>query len=234
MRRALTAMVVATSVIVAAGIGAWLYFVNYSPDRARYPVRGLDVSHHQGEIDWQRVASDDVSFAFIKATEGGDFVDSDFAENLADARAAGVAVGAYHFFTLCRPGAEQAANFLATVPVGQPLLPPAVDLEYEGNCAARPTSEEVRAELDAFLAPVEAAFGQQAVFYITYQFYNDHVLMLPERPLWVRWIAWQPNHHDWLLWQYHDRGRVDGIDGDVDLNVLQGDLQTLSSLVATP
>jgi lysozyme len=234
MRRALKAIVVSGAVIVAAVAGAWLYFVNYSPDRARYPVRGLDVSHHQGDIDWAQVAADDVSFAFIKATEGGDFVDSDFAKNLADARAADVAVGAYHFFTLCRPGVEQAANFLATVPLDLPLLPPAVDLEYEGNCSARPSSDEVRKELDAFLAPVEAAFGKQAIFYVTYQFYNDHIAALPERPLWVRWIAWQPNHDDWLLWQYHDRGRVDGIAGDVDLNVLQGGPETLSSLLGAP
>ena len=59
-------------------------------------------------------------------------------------RAAGLKVGAYHFFTLCRPGAEQAAYFLATVPVDTDLLPPSVDLEYEGNCSVRLDAEMVR------------------------------------------------------------------------------------------
>ena len=234
MRRALTVVAITALVVAVIVAGAWIYFIKFTPDRARYPLRGLDVSYHQGEIDWGRAARDDVSFAYIKASEGGDFVDSDFGANLAGARAAGLAVGAYHYFTLCRPGAEQAANFLATVPRDQPLLPPAVDLEYEGNCAARPSSAEVRAELEAFLAPVEAAFGQQAIFYITYQFHSDHVASLPQRPLWVRWITWQPNHDDWLLWQYHDRGKVEGIAGDVDLNVLNGGTDVLSELVALP
>ena len=67
---------------------------------------------HQGPIDWQRVAGDGIGFVYMKATEGGDWVDATFAPNWAGARAAGLKVGAYHFFTLCRAGADQAANFL--------------------------------------------------------------------------------------------------------------------------
>jgi lysozyme len=141
--------------LVAAG--CFLYFRPFSPDRGRYPVRGIDVSHHQGLIDWQRVAADDVAFAVIKATEGGDHVDDAFALNLREARAAGLAVGAYHFFTFCRPGADQARNFISIVPRNQPLLPPVVDIEFGGNCPQRPSPEQLNAELSAFLAPVEAA-----------------------------------------------------------------------------
>lgn len=103
--------------------GGFLYFRAYSPDRGKYPLRGIDVSHHQGQIDWRRVAADDVAFAVIKATEGGDHVDDAFDRNLREARAAGLAVGAYHFFTFCRPGADQAKNFISVVPRDQPLLP---------------------------------------------------------------------------------------------------------------
>lgn len=221
------------SVSVVLGIG-WTYFVTFSPDRGRYPIRGIDVSHHQGDIDWQKVAADDVGFAYIKATEGGDYVDEDFASNLRAARDAGIAVGAYHFFTMCRPGAEQAANFLAQVKTIGSMLPPAGDLEYEGNCAARPDARSVAAELADFLAPVEAAFGRQAVFYLTYGFYDDYAASLPDRPLWTRWIAWHPADEDWLIWQYHDRGTVKGIEGDVDLNVWQGDKAALSAQISMP
>jgi lysozyme len=200
--------------------GAVLYYLNYSPDRVRYAVRGIDVSRHQGSIDWARVAADDVAFAIIKATEGGDFVDALFKSNVDAARAAGLAVGAYHFFTLCRAGVEQAANFLAQVDPGKVALPPAIDLEYEGNCSARPDAAVVGAELSAFLEKVEAAFGKPAILYVTYGFYNDYYSSLPKRPLWTRWIAWPPPGNEWTLWQYNDRGRVDGITGDVDLNVL--------------
>ncbi|TGU69877.1 lysozyme, partial [Mesorhizobium sp. M1C.F.Ca.ET.144.01.1.1] len=121
----------------------------FSPDRAEFPIRGIDVSHHQGQIDWQRVAADDVAFAIIKATEGGTHVDTEFATNLREARAAGLAVGAYHFFTFCRPGADQAKNFIAAVPRGEALLPPVVDIEFGGNCPQRPSPQQLNAELAA-------------------------------------------------------------------------------------
>ena len=222
MRRLVIWIAAVAVVVLLAGVGGYGYYLTYSPDRTRFPVRGIDVSRHQGTIDWARVAADDVTFAIIKASEGGDFVDTEYAKNVAGARAAGVTVGAYHFFTLCRPGAEQAANFLAQIDDPASMLPPVVDLEYTGNCDARPNSATLRAELEAFLAPVEAAFGRQAILYMIYDFYDDHSAGLPKRPLWTRWIAWEPRTSDWLLWQYHNAGRVDGIVGDVDLNVLNG------------
>lgn len=226
-------VIAALGLIVVAGliaVAGYVYYITYSPDRSHYPLRGIDVSRHQGIIDWPRVAADDVSFAIIKASEGGDYVDQQFARNVTAARAAGIAVGAYHFFTLCRPGAEQAANFLAQIADARVLLPPAVDLEYEGNCKAKPPAEKVRAELEAFLGPVEAAFGRPAIFYVTYGFYDDYYSSLPKRALWTRWIAWPPQTRDWLIWQYHNRGHVDGIGGDVDLDILNGDAQTLAGL----
>src|SRR5437016_13909496 len=81
------------------------------PSLSRYPVRGIDVSHHQGPIDWDAVASDGVTFAYIKASEGGDYQDRRFKENWLGARHAGVLAGAYHFFTFCKDGAAQAENF---------------------------------------------------------------------------------------------------------------------------
>lgn len=102
--------------VVAIAIVAGIYILTYRPDASRYPVRGVDVSHHQGKIDWSKVAGDNVAFAYMKATEGGDWKDRKFLENWKAAREAGIATGAYHFFTLCRPGKDQAENFLATLP----------------------------------------------------------------------------------------------------------------------
>jgi lysozyme len=221
------AALILSSFIAAAGF--W-YFKAFSPDRQIYPVRGIDVSNHQKTIDWRRVAADDVAFAIIKATEGGDWVDKSFARNIAAAKEAGLAVGAYHFFTFCRPGADQASNFIATVPSDRLLLPPVVDVEFHGNCPQRPTPEQLRAELTAFLDPVEAHFGKPAVIYLTDDAADRYGSVLPDRPLWVRSLALHPGHEDWLYWQYHDMGRVDGIEGDVDLNVLQGGSSRLTEL----
>ena len=210
--------------------GGYMYFMSFSPDRDTYPVRGIDVSNHQGVIDWRRVAADDVSFAVIKATEGGDWVDKSFARNIAAAKEAGLAVGAYHFFTFCRPGAEQARNFIATVPGDEGLLPPVVDIEFHGNCPARPTLEQFSAELTAFLDPVEAHFGKPAVIYLIGEAEGLYGAIMPDRLRWVRSLSLHPGHEDWVYWQYHNMGRVDGIEGDVDLNVLQGGLSRLPEL----
>ncbi|MGX5849871.1 glycoside hydrolase family 25 protein [Mesorhizobium sp. PL10] len=218
--------------LVAAG--GFFYFQTFSPDRESYPVRGIDVSHHQGEIDWRRVAGDDVAFAVIKATEGGDHVDDAFAKNLREARAAGLAVGAYHFFTFCRPGADQAKNFIAVVPHDQPLLPPVVDIEFGGNCPQRPSPEQLSVELQAFLGPVEAAFGKPAIIYLTDEAAAAYLGQITVRQRWLRSLALKPSEDGWIYWQYHNMGRVDGIEGDVDLNVLQGRQQTLAELFARP
>ncbi|AZO09051.1 lysozyme [Mesorhizobium sp. M3A.F.Ca.ET.080.04.2.1] len=223
------------SLVLAAlvGAGGLIYFHTFSPDRDRFPVRGIDISHHQGRIDWRRVAADDVAFAVIKATEGGDQVDDAFATNLREARAAGLAVGAYHFFTFCRPGADQAKNFISAVPRGEPLLPPVVDIEFGGNCLQRPSPEQLNVELQAFLAPVEAAFGKPAIVYLTDDAAVAYASHIAKRPLWLRSLLLQPGCDDWIYWQYHNRGRIDGISGDVDLNVLQGGRETLAELFAS-
>ena len=218
-RLAATAVVLALVAAVLAFAG-WRWFREYRPDPARYPLRGIDVSHHQGRIDWPRVAADDVAFAYLKATEGGDYRDDAFARNWDAARAAGLAVGAYHFFTFCRPGAEQADNVLATVPAAADALPLVVDLEFGGNCGRVPAPADLRGELDAFLARVEPARGRRVVFYVTAEFLDAYGAALPPRALWRRSLLREPEPlARWVLWQYHNRGRVDGIDGPVDLDV---------------
>ena len=129
MRRKLRGVVGLVVGLGIVGAGLAFYYFNYSPDRTIHPLRGIDVSHHQGVVDWGKVAKSDVAFVILKATEGGDYVDDTFARNLAGAKAAGLVVGAYHFFTFCRPGAEQAK----VVPRDRPMLPPAVDIEFVGE-----------------------------------------------------------------------------------------------------
>src|ERR1700754_3700231 len=109
-----TAILIVAFAAFAYGFGM-LRFNN--PSLTRYPIQGIDVSHHQGAIDWKTVAvQPNVRFVIMKATEGGDHRDSLFAENWQRAGEAGLVRGAYHFFTFCRPGRDQAQNVLATVP----------------------------------------------------------------------------------------------------------------------
>jgi lysozyme len=202
-----------------AGLGA-LYIRFYEPDRTAYPVRGIDVSHHQKNIDWGKVAKDDVAFAFIKASEGGDHRDTRFATNWREAQAAGLKVGAYHFFTFCRSGSDQAKNFLDALGTDTGTLPAALDLEFGGNCNLKPEPSTIRAEIDSFLGAVERHTGKPVVLYVTPEFWDAYHPILPPRPLWIRSLFREPHQDKWDIWQYHNAGSIDGIAGRVDLNVV--------------
>jgi len=208
-------------VLLLAASTAWwfLWFPHERPSLRSGEGYGIDVSNHQGRIDWPAVASDDIAFAYIKASEGGDHTDARFRQNWAGAEEAGVRRGAYHFFTLCRPGAEQAEHFLRTAPPVGSALPPAVDLELVGNCSQRPEREAVYAELDAFLAAVEAAWGRQVLLYVGEDWEGRYpVLDRSERPRWLVSFLGRPDPR-WAVWQFHWWGRVDGVRGDVDVDV---------------
>ena len=224
MRRArwLVAAGAALTVIAGGALVLWQYAPRWHPSDRNWPSQGIDVSHHQGRIDWSRLPAQGVDFAFIKATEGGDHRDTRFAENWQGARAAGIRRGAYHFFTLCRPGADQAANFIATVPAEPDALPPAVDLEYMGNCDGRLSVDGFHRELAIFLARVEAHYGQRAILYLTEEFDTAfQVSARVDRPLWLRSLLFEPRFgaRPWRYWQVSNLRRLDGISGPVDWNV---------------
>ena len=202
----------------------YVYVRNWAPQRAHYPTQGIDVSNDQGAIDWQRVKADGVDFAYIKASEGADFRDDHFTANWRDAKAAGVEHGAYHYFTLCRLARDQAENFIALVPRAKDILPPALDLEFGGNCAARPARDVVIAEIATFIQMVEAHSEKPILLYITKEFEAEYrVSEAIDRPLWLRSLFFPPDYasHPWVMWQTSNLRSVDGINGKVDWNVVR-------------
>lgn len=218
----LAGMAATGAALLAAGYG---YYLDFEPDRNRYPVRGVDVSRHQGTIDWTALKSDGIAFAYIKATEGGDFRDPKFAENWREAGRAGFARGAYHFFTLCRKGGEQARQFISVVPKSQGALPPAVDLEFGGNCAKRPSRAALQIELAKFLKTVEAHYKVKPILYTTRAFHDAYLRSaFRSYGIWARSIYLEPDFRQksWVIWQFHERARKPGIKGPVDLNVFRG------------
>lgn len=196
-----------------------------------YPVHGVDVSRWQGDIDWARVRASGASFAFIKATEGGDMTDPRFAENWAAARRAGLPRGAYHFFYFCRPAIEQARWFIAHVPKDPSALPPVLDVEWNNEsptCRRRPPPAEVRAEMSVFLDALTRHYGRRPLIYVPPDFYRDNQLSrLTGYPFWLRSTAGHPEAvypgQPWAFWQYTGTGGVPGIQGPADINVFAGD-----------
>lgn len=218
----------AAAALVAMAGGWW------TPWAGRY-THGVDVSWHQGAIDWRTLAADDVAFAYIKATEGADHVDPRFAFNWREAATAGVYRGAYHFFTLCQPGARQAANFIAVVPREAGALPAAVDLEHMGPCRRGPTMTDVVAEARIFMDRVEAHYGVRPIIYTTREFHDAHLGQLQGERFWIRSLRVEPRFResDWIIWQHHNRGHKRGVSGPIDLNAFRGDAAALAALAST-
>jgi lysozyme len=217
-------------------ISALLYFGIIwfnNPSLKEYPVQGLDVSHHQGKIDWSEVKKSRFKFVLIKATEGTDFKDHLFKINLDSAVANGFLAGAYHYYTLAGDSEKQAKNFIETVPVSIGL-PPVVDLEYGGNSSRRPAKEDFTREVKVFLELLERHYGVKPVLYVTYEFYDQYIWgELKGYPVWIRDVFKKPGIKgvNWHFWQYNCRGRVKGIKTYVDLNVFNGDMVELKKIL---
>lgn len=209
--------------LLSYDLGYWRF--NY-PGHSQYPVRGIDISHHQGTIEWDKIKKQRVHFVYMKATEGGDYKDPEFDRNWKEAASAGLVRGAYHFFSFCKSGDEQARNFLAAVPVDINALPPVIDLEFGGNCKNRPEKDVIVRELLHFMGRVKGTHGMTLIIYATHSSYNEYLKDLSDKNIiWIRDIFKTPrlpNGRKWTLWQYANNGRVDGITGRVDLNVFNG------------
>lgn len=217
--------VVSLSLLVLAAIALVFAYPYIETARIRYTVTGIDVSHHQKAIDWKRVAKANVSFAYIKASEGGDFLDTHFVRNWRDAKEAGIARGAYHFFRACKSGALQAKNFIARVPKDADMLPPVLDAEDTIPCPAGVAPLDQVQEIRAFLDAVETHYGCRPLIYTTPEYHRAYLDgQLTGERYWLRSIHVPPLYgaHDWVFWQYHHRGRRDGVEGDVDLNAFRG------------
>ena len=189
-------------------------------------VRGIDVSRHQDVIDWEAVARSGVGFAWIKATEGGNYLDPAFRRNWALAAAVGVRRGAYHFATWCRPAADQARWFVMNVPDDPDALPPVLDVEWNPGsqtCPGTVPRDEALARMRTILAAMERATGRRPIIYAPRDFFAQ-VLdgALTDYPLWVRGLGRSlPDEYGaraWRVWQHSETGSVPGIAGAVDLD----------------
>ncbi len=195
-----------------------------------YPVHGTDVAKYQNSVDWRKLRSQGVAFAFLKATEGGDRVDERFDENWSAARRVGIPRGAYHFYYFCRPAIEQAAWYIRHVPKERSALPPVLDMEWNPaspSCKLRPDPETVRAEMKVFLDAVEKYYGKRPIIYTTIDFFEDNDLSrFRNYPFWLRSVAGHPDEKysglPWTFWQYTGTGILPGIDGDADINTFNG------------
>lgn len=210
-----------------------LWFVY--PENMGYSVKGIDVSRYQGNINWEIISSQEIEFAFIKATEGSSYFDPMYNVNIVSARNNGIYVGAYHFFSSESAGKTQAENFIKVVSPHKIDLPPVLDFEISKSVKDK---ENVIKEAYDFLQEVEKYFGVKPIIYTTYESYSAFFTNnFGEYPMWFRDLFKEPKiegNRDWLFWQYCNRGRIDGIEKKqkyTDLNVFNGNISEFKQYI---
>jgi lysozyme len=194
------------------------------------PIQGIDVSYWQGDIDWRKVHAAGIQFAFIKATEGGDYLDPKFLQNWHAAKRAGIARGAYHFIYWCRYASEQAEWFVRHVPRDPDALPPVLDLEWNSHsktCPHKISRELALKKIKIILEAMERHTGKRPIIYTDPSFHRD-VLRgeFKSYHYWLRSVAAEPQKiygdRSWAFWQFTTTGSVPGVKGKVDRNIYNG------------
>jgi len=199
-----------------------------------YQVHGIDISHYQGDINWNmlkqtRQGQFPISFIFMKATEGGDYSDDKFVANFDSAKAHGFIRGAYHFYNPKTDANKQADFFIRSVKLEPGDLPPVLDIEKKGK-----DIKKLQADLKVWLRKVESHYGVKPIIYASYKFktryLNDSVFN--SYPYWIAhyYVDSVRYEGDWKFWQHTDVGTLPGIDEKVDLNVFNGSLQELKRM----
>ncbi len=200
-----------------------------------YEVRGIDISHYQERINWEKLRNASigdaaVSFVFIKATEGEKLFDDNFNRNFANAKRNDIIRGAYHFFVPGISPRKQADFYISIAQLEPGDLPPVLDIEKKGDL----TPEQLRRDVKTWLDIVEKEYGVKPILYTGYKFKMDY-LNTPEFDAYPCWIAhYYINELEykgkWTFWQHTDCGKVSGIKGFVDCNIFNGTMEELHEL----
>ncbi len=168
---------------------------------------GIDISKHQGTINWADLKKyTKIKFVYIKATEGSDYVDPRYKENIRNARKHGFKVGSYHFLSTKSSATTQFHNFIRTANREEQDLLPVIDIEVTG----RWSSQQLRDSLKVFADLIEDYYGCKPLIYTSEKFFTKHLgRAFADYPLFIaKYSATSPNiGYKWILWQFSDCGQ---------------------------
>jgi lysozyme len=187
-------------------------------------IYGIDVSHHQGKIEWGKVREwngKKISFVYIKATEGATYVDNRYSRNFAGAQKNGLLTGSYHYFRTTSSVDDQFQNFISNVNKNEQDLIPLIDVEEKKNWS----DKEFHKNFQEFLDLIEGHFGKKPMIYTVNSFYNHNLSGKYESYHFLigRYGSNSPNMKDnssWTIWQFSESGKVNGIPKNVDIDVI--------------
>ena len=192
---------------------------------------GIDVSEYQGKISWSYVDTIEnqypLHFVFIRATAGNDAVDRRFKRNWEGAKKNKMIRGAYHYYRPNENSLEQAALFIKTVRLQKGDLPPVLDIE---KLPKNQSMTNLKKGLRRWVQAIENHYKVKPIIYTGEKYYDD--FLKEEFSDYLFWIAnynfyREEIQDDWLFWQFTERAAVPGIEGNVDVNIYNGDLQQL-------
>ncbi|HWB74535.1 MAG TPA: GH25 family lysozyme [Nannocystaceae bacterium] len=197
-------------------------------------LQGVDISKWQGTVNWNSIAGDGATFAFVRVSDGLNTFDQKFDQNWANARAAGLKVGVYQFFRPAQDPIAQANLLLDHMGELQPGdLPPVIDVEDHGGLSATTVANKVT----QWVQHVEAATGVKPIIYTGRFFWQDYVKTsaFSSYPLWIaHYTTGCPNlpsqWSNWTFHQYTDSGSWAGVSGNTDTNRFNGDMSKLLEL----
>lgn len=220
-------------IAILLGLGGYAAYIRFfaetpavEPDPQLYPIRGIDISAHNGDVDFNKVKADGYDFVILKTTEGTDFKDRKFIENLHNARRAGLKVGAYHFFRFDTDGTMQAINLMHSLRHHTLHLPAVIDIEEWGNPGVTETRDIIE-NLRKMISHLEYN-DIPIILYSNKDGYNRFIRGNFDRyPLWISSFTVPDESIDWSIWQYSHSGKVDGVKSKVDLNTIKTDFYRL-------
>ena len=202
-----------------------------------YEIHGIDISHHQGKIDWQELKDHGmidefpVRFVMIKATEGATKVDENFEDNFYQAREYGFTRGAYHFYSVHSSAKAQAAFFMRKVKLENGDLPPVLDVEHKPK---NQTDDEFKQSILQWLEIIETHYGVKPIIYTYYKFKMQYLSdpVFDDYPYWIAhyYVDQVEYEGKWKFWQHTDVGRLPGIKGNVDFNIYNGSMYDLRKM----
>ncbi len=191
---------------------------------------GIDVSRYQGVIDWDIVAAEaEISYVYIKATEGARLVDPYYYTNISEARRVGLSVGSYHFYRAHIGVDEQVMNMTSVVRKIDQDLVPIIDIETTNGVAP----ERFVTDLSNFIEKITAFYGVKPMLYTYQNFYNKYLVGKFKGYHWMiaKYQAEAPilqEEVDYIMWQYTQMGHIPGIRGKVDRSCLMNNHSLVS------
>ncbi|WP_243793966.1 GH25 family lysozyme [Saccharopolyspora gloriosae] len=206
------------------------------------PAKGIDVSNHNGSVDWKQVAASGQNFAFVLASDGTDFTSPKYSEQYHGAKDAGLMAAPYHFARPDESAEAQADKLLSVADYKKDgkSLPPVLDLEVDpsgGGCYGL-SVPEMHKWTDTFNKKVKDSTGADPIIYANPSFWNECMGgsdAYADHPLWL--AAYEVDEptvpkgfKDWNFWQYTEEGSVPGVSGEVDQNHFQGSVGDLAKL----